>query len=41
MDMKRLRDLLITVLGALWATMVDADLRKWVDDWMHEHHLLR
>jgi hypothetical protein len=31
---------LVAVL-ALWATVVDADLRKWVDDWMHEHHLLR
>jgi hypothetical protein len=26
---------------ALWATVVDADLRKWMNDWMHEHHLLR
>jgi SPW repeat-containing protein len=26
---------------ALWATAVDAHLRKWVDDWMHQHHLLR
>jgi hypothetical protein len=31
---------LVTVL-ALWATVVDADLRKWMDDWMHEHRLLR
>jgi len=30
---------LITVL-ALWATVVDADLRKWVDDWVHRHQLL-
>jgi hypothetical protein len=26
---------------ALWAMVVDTDLRKWMDDWMHEHHLLR
>jgi SPW repeat-containing protein len=26
---------------ALWATVVDADLRKWMDDWMHQHRLLR
>jgi hypothetical protein len=25
---------------ALWATVVDADLRK-LNDWMHQHHLLR
>jgi len=31
---------LVTVL-ALWATAVDAHLRKWVDDWMHQHHMLR
>jgi TRAP-type uncharacterized transport system fused permease subunit len=31
---------LVTVL-ALWATVVDANLRKWVDNWMHQHHLLR
>jgi hypothetical protein len=31
---------LVAVL-ALWATVVDADLRKWMDNWMHEHHLLR
>jgi TRAP-type uncharacterized transport system fused permease subunit len=31
---------LVTVL-ALWATVVDADLRKWADGWMHRHHLLR
>src|SRR5216684_3240460 len=31
---------LVTAL-ALWATVVDADLRKWVDDWMHQHRLLR
>ena len=31
---------LVTAL-ALWATVVDGDLRKWVDDWMHQHHLLR
>jgi TRAP-type uncharacterized transport system fused permease subunit len=32
--------LLVTVL-ALWATVVDADLRKWMEDWMHRHHRLR
>jgi hypothetical protein len=32
--------LLVTVL-ALWATVVDADLRKWLEDWKHQHHLLR
>lgn len=26
---------------ALWATVVDAELRKWMNDWMHQHHLLR
>jgi hypothetical protein len=26
---------------ALWAMVVDTDLRKWMGDWMHEHHLLR
>jgi TRAP-type uncharacterized transport system fused permease subunit len=31
---------LVTFL-ALWATVVDANLRKWVDNWMHQHHLLR
>jgi len=31
---------LVTVL-ALWAMVVDTDLRKWMGDWMHEHHLLR
>jgi hypothetical protein len=31
---------LVAVL-ALWATVVDADLRKWMNDWMHQHHLLR
>jgi hypothetical protein len=32
---------LLVVVLALWATVVDADLRKWMDNWMHEHHLLR
>jgi len=31
---------LVTVL-ALWAMVVDTDLRKWMGEWMHEHHLLR
>jgi hypothetical protein len=31
---------LVAVL-ALWAMVVDADLRKWLDDWRHQHHLLR
>jgi len=31
---------LVTAL-ALWATVVDANLRKWVDNWMHQHRLLR
>lgn len=26
---------------ALWAMVVDTDLRKWMDAWMHQHHLLR
>jgi hypothetical protein len=26
---------------ALWTMVVDTNLRKWMDDWMHEHHLLR
>jgi hypothetical protein len=31
---------LVAVL-ALWATVVDADVRKRVDDWRHQHHILR
>lgn len=31
---------LIAVLS-LWAMIIDADLRKHTDDWMHRHHLLR
>lgn len=31
---------LVAVL-ALWAMVVDTDLGKWMDDWMHQHHLLR
>jgi hypothetical protein len=31
---------LVAVL-ALWAMVVDTDLRKWMGEWMHEHHLLR
>lgn len=26
---------------ALWSMVVDTDLRKWMDAWMHQHHLLR
>src|SRR6266851_3342244 len=26
---------------ALWTMVVDTDLRKWMGDWMHQHHLLR
>jgi hypothetical protein len=26
---------------ALWTMVVDTNLGKWMDDWMHEHHLLR
>jgi hypothetical protein len=26
---------------ASWAIVVDAVVRKWVDDWIHEHHLTR
>jgi hypothetical protein len=26
---------------ALWSMVMDTDLRKWMDAWMHEHHLLR
>jgi len=26
---------------ALWSMVVDTDLRKWMGDWMHQHHLLR
>jgi hypothetical protein len=28
---------LVAVLG-LWAMVVDADLRKWIGNWMLEHH---
>jgi hypothetical protein len=31
---------LVTVL-ALWSMVLDTDLRKWMGDWMHQHHLLR
>ena len=31
---------LVAVL-ALWTMVVDTDLRKWMGDWMHQHHLLR
>ena len=30
---------LVAVL-AIWAMFVDTDLRKWMDDGMHQHHLL-
>jgi hypothetical protein len=26
---------------ALWAMLIETDLRKWMSDWMHEHHVLR
>jgi putative effector of murein hydrolase LrgA (UPF0299 family) len=26
---------------ALWAMVVDTVVRKWMDDWIHEHHLTR
>lgn len=29
---------LVAVL-ALWAMVVDTDLRKWMGAWMHQHHL--
>jgi hypothetical protein len=32
---------LLVVVLALWAMVVDTDLRKWMDEWMHQHHLLR
>jgi hypothetical protein len=32
--------LLVTTFS-LWAMIVDAHLRKWIDDWMHQHQLLR
>lgn len=31
----------VVAVLALWAMAVDTDLRKWMDAWMHEHHLLR
>ena len=31
----------LVAVMALWAMVVDTDLRKWMDDWMHHHHLLR
>jgi len=31
---------LVAVL-ALWTMAVDTDLRKWMGDWMHQHHLPR
>ena len=32
---------LIVATTALWAMLVETDLRKWMSDWMHEHHVLR
>jgi hypothetical protein len=26
---------------ASWAMVVDGVVRKWMDDWIHEHHLTR
>jgi hypothetical protein len=26
---------------ALWLMLVETDLRKWMTDWMHQHHVLR
>jgi hypothetical protein len=31
----------LVAVTELWAMVVDADLRKWMGSWMHEHHLLR
>jgi hypothetical protein len=31
---------LVAVL-ALWAMVMDSGLRQWMDDWMHQHHLIR
>lgn len=30
----------VTVM-ALWAMVVETDLRRWMGDWMHQHHVLR
>jgi hypothetical protein len=32
---------LIVAMVALWAMLVETDLRKWMSDWMHRHHVLR
>ncbi len=29
------------IVMALWAMVVETDLRRWMGDWMHEHHVLR
>jgi SPW repeat-containing protein len=26
---------------ALWLVLVETDLRRWMSDWMHQHHVLR
>jgi hypothetical protein len=32
---------LIVAMTALWAMLVETDLRKSMSDWMHQHHVLR
>jgi SPW repeat len=31
----------LVAAAALWAMLVETDLRKWMSDWMHQHHVLR
>jgi len=31
----------VVFVMSLWAMVLDTDLRKWMGDWMHQHHLLR
>jgi hypothetical protein len=32
---------LIVAIMALWAMLVETDLRKWMSDRLHQHHVLR
>jgi hypothetical protein len=31
----------LVAMAALWAMLVETDLRKSMSDWMHQHHVLR
>lgn len=43
-SMERINSILVgsvVAVLALWAMVVDTDIRKWMEHWMHEHHMLR